>query len=58
MPEWFFCWPPTARHKPILRVNSFSIETLLEKRKVSFASGCQLELASGLGLEEYIHFSL
>lgn len=43
-----FCWPPTARHKPTFRVICFSIETLSEKRKFSFARGCRLELASAL----------
>lgn len=34
----------------------FPSETPLEKINFSFASGYQLEIASGLGMEAYIHF--
>ena len=54
--DFVFCWPSTAGHVP-LRIASFPSETPLEKTKCSFASGYQLEIASGLGMEVCAHFS-
>ena len=34
----------------------FPSETSLEKTKFPFASGYQLEIASGLAMEAYVHF--
>jgi hypothetical protein len=41
-----------------LKVVCFSNETALEKTKISFASGYQLEIASGLEMETCVHFSV
>lgn len=44
------CWPFTARHWGLpLRVLRFPSGTPLGKTNFSFASGCQLEIASWLG---------
>ena len=55
--EFVFCWPSTAGHVP-LRIASFPSETPLEKTKCSFASGYQLETASGLGVKYMYTFLL
>jgi hypothetical protein len=40
--------------RPNLRVVCFSSETSLEKTNVSFAGGCQFEIASGLKMGECV----
>lgn len=40
-----------------LRVFCFPNEVSFEETKFSFSSGYQLGIASGLGMDAYIHFS-
>lgn len=49
--EFVLCWPTTPGHGPALRCSNLHTETPLEKTNFSFASGCQLQIASWLGVE-------
>lgn len=44
--------------EPTLKVVCFCRETPLEKTHVSFARGCQLEIASQLGMGARVYFSV
>jgi hypothetical protein len=44
--------------QPALGSSLFPHETPLEKTKFSLASGYQLNIASGLGMEACVHFAI
>ena len=50
------CWPSTASYGAYPYVVNIPSDTPLEKTNLPFASGCQLETASGLGMETPAHF--
>lgn len=53
--EFILYWQFAAEHGAFWGVACIPSETPLEKTKISFASSCQLEIASGLGKGVHIH---
>lgn len=49
--ELVLCWSTTPGYGPALRCGDLYTETLLEKTNFPFTSGCQLQIASWLGVE-------